>query len=125
MRSLLLALLLLAPACAFARTTNNAPLDPAALRSLRPGVSTAADVVQVLGAPSDVVQLGKRSAYRYEFSSTKHTALFLLVLGFYNEDTRADRAWVFFDENLVLSHVGVTLDADDVRYAMPWQEVHH
>jgi outer membrane protein assembly factor BamE (lipoprotein component of BamABCDE complex) len=122
--ALLLTLLLVAPACAFMRETVNEPLTPVALESLRPGVSTAEEVVQALGAPVDVVQLGRRSAYRYQFTASKRAALFLLVLGFYNQDTREDRAWVFFDENQVLSHVGSTFEAADVEYAMPWEELH-
>jgi hypothetical protein len=125
MRCLFLVLsFLLLPACGFARTTVNRPLDATALQALQPGTSTATDVVQALGAPVDVVQLGKRSAYRYDFTSSKRSVLFLVVLGFYNIDTRADRAWVFFDENQVLSHVGITLEGDQTEYAMPWQEIH-
>lgn len=125
MRNLpLLLLLLLAPACAIARSTENEPLEPARLQSLVPGTTTAREVVERLGAPVDVVQLGKRSAYRYEFSSTKRSVLFLLVLGFVNEDQRADRAWLFFDENEVLTHMGASFDGENTRYAMPWQELH-
>jgi hypothetical protein len=121
---LLLTLLLVAPACAFMRETENEPLVPASLQSLRPGVSTAEEVVHALGAPADVVQLGRRSAYRYQFTASKRAALFLIVLGLYNQDTRADRVWVFFDENQVLSHVGSTFEAAHVEYAMPWEELH-
>jgi outer membrane protein assembly factor BamE (lipoprotein component of BamABCDE complex) len=118
-----LATAFLAPACGFARSTENRPLDASALEGLRPGESSAADVVNVLGAPVDVVQLGKRSAYRYQFTASKRTVLFLVVLGIYNQDTRADRVWVFFDENQVLSHVGATFQGGDTEYAMPWHDV--
>lgn len=124
MRIPLLTLLLLAPACAITRRTDNEPLEAIALQSLRPGVTTASEVVGLLGAPVDVVQLGKRSAYRYEFTTTKRAGVFLIVLGLLNEDTRADRAWVFFDENQVLTHSGVTLSGHDPEYAMPWQDIH-
>lgn len=125
MRPILLALLLLsASGCAFARSTNNEPLEAQRLQALHPGTTTAQQAVELLGAPLDVVQLGKRSAYRYEYTSTKHTALFLLLIGFYNQDTRADRAWLFFDENQLLTHVGTTLSGDDTEYAMPWEDVH-
>ncbi|NOT29346.1 MAG: hypothetical protein HOP15_02725 [Planctomycetes bacterium] len=125
MRSVWLILLsLCTPACAIARTNENEPLDARALHALQPGVSSAADVVAALGAPVDVVQLGRRSAYLYRFTSSKRAALLLLVVGFYNQDTRADRAWVFFDEQQMLTHVGVTLEADESEYAMPWEDLH-
>jgi len=116
--------LVLMPACIVARTTDNAPLDAHRLQALRPGTSTAREVVELLGAPVDVVQLGKRSAYRYQFTNTKSAGLWLLLVGLYNQDTRADRVWVFFDENQVLSHVGATLEGDAAEYAMPWEDVH-
>ena len=125
MRSSFLALLLcLISACAMARSTENEPLDALALASLRPGVTTAQEAVQLLGAPDDIVQLGKRSAYRYRFTNMKTAGLILIVLNFYNVDSRSDRAWLFFDENQVLSHLGVTLEGDKAEYAMPWENVH-
>ncbi|MEQ1892785.1 MAG: outer membrane protein assembly factor BamE [Planctomycetota bacterium] len=117
-------LLLLAPACAVARSTDNEPLDAARLAQLTPGTSTAKDVVAVLGAPVDVVQLGKRSAYLYSYTATKRAGLWLVIVGLYNVDTRSDRAWVFFDENQVLTHLGTTLVGDKVEYAMPYENVH-
>src|SRR5687768_13273032 len=58
--ALLLVLVVLVSSCAFMRETENEPLVPASVQSLRPGVSTAEEVVTVLGAPVDVVQLGRR-----------------------------------------------------------------
>lgn len=125
MRSSLLALLLcLSPACAIARSSENRPLDAGLLSSLRPGSTTAREAVELLGAPVDVVQLGKRSAYRYQFTSTKRAGLILLVVNLYNQDLRTDRAWLFFDENQVLTHTGVTLEGADAEYAMPWEDLH-
>lgn len=116
--------LLLVPACAVARSTDNEPLAAERLATLTPGTSTARDVVQVLGAPVDVVQLGKRSAYLYQYTATKRAGLWLVVVGFYNVDQRSDRAWVFFDENQVLTHVGTTLAGDGVEYALPFEDLH-
>ena len=125
MRSFLLASLCsLAPACVVSRSTENEPLPRGAIESLRPGTSTAREVVELLGAPVDVVQLGKRSAYRYEFTRAKRAGLILVVVLLYNLDQRADRVWVFFDENQVLTHVGVSLESDRAEYAMPWEDLH-
>ena len=125
MRSLLIVpFLLLAPACVMARTSENKPLDEGAFHSLRPGSTTAREAVELLGAPDDIVQLGKRSAYRYRYTSTKTAGLILVVANFYDDDSRSDRAWLFFDENQVLTHLGVTLDGHETEYAMPWEDLH-
>ena len=121
----LLALLgLLAQGCAFGRTSINDPIPAAALERLVPGQSTAADVVAELGAPVDVVQLGRRSAYRYEHEKIKRTGLFLIAVILFNQDSRQDRVWVFFDEEGILTHVGSTLTADETAYKMNWQSLH-
>jgi hypothetical protein len=112
------------PACFLTRNTVNAPIRAEQVARLTPGQSSASDAVSILGAPSEVVQLGKRTAYRYEFTASKRGVFFLVVLGFYNEDTRSDRVWLFFDANDVLTHMGSTLEAADAEYAMPWFDVH-
>ena len=118
MRSLLLLLLVL-PGCFINRSHVNQPIDPAAVARLEPGRSTAADVVNILGAPTEVIQLGKRSAYRYDHTHGKQAALFLIIFASRGIDTMSDRVWVFLDENDVLTHVGSTFEADDAQYHMP------
>ncbi|MAE27691.1 MAG: hypothetical protein QF724_03715 [Planctomycetota bacterium] len=122
MRTLALLILLVLPACFMAHGTVNEPLDREVFASLTPGTSTAGDVVAALGAPAEVVQLGRRSAWRYEHSSTKETGLFLLVVFLHGTDTRSDRTWLFFDENEIMTHLGVTLGAGRSEYSLPGLE---
>ncbi|MBX3461811.1 MAG: hypothetical protein KF830_01455 [Planctomycetes bacterium] len=110
--------------CAFARQDTNEPLDPAVVRSLVPGTTTAREVVERLGAPTEVVQLGRRSAWRYDAATTKSTVLFLGIVNFANQDTRSDRLWVFFDERDVLTHAGAWFGTHRTQYALPWEDVH-
>jgi outer membrane protein assembly factor BamE (lipoprotein component of BamABCDE complex) len=119
-----LGLVLLLAGCVIGRDTTNEPLEREAVLGLQPGVTTASEVVELLGAPSDVVQLGWRSAYRYDFTQRKRTGLFLIVLNLLNDDTRSDRVWLFFDEDQRLTHYGATFAGDQPQYAMPWQPVH-
>lgn len=124
LRPVLLATLMLLPACAFARQDVNEPLDAELIRALQPGKTTAREVVERLGAPTEVVQLGRRTAYRYDASTEKSTVLFLLLINFGNQDLRTDRLWVFFDENDVLTHHGAWFGTHRTQYAMPWEDVH-
>ena len=114
----LLALTLL-PGCFFSRTARNQRIAQESVAQLVPGRSTAADVVALLGAPTEVVQLGHRSAYRYEHTKQKQAVFWLLVIAFRGVDAQQDRAWVFFDENDVLTHVGATFDGDKPTYSVP------
>lgn len=117
-----LALLLVTPACFVSRERINQPIERAAYGQLVPGESNADDVLRELGAPTDVVQLGKRSAWRYDHTQTKSAAFWPLVIVLSNQETQEDRVWAFFDEDGVLSHIGGTFQADSAAYAMPWQE---
>lgn len=110
--------------CGVARQDTNEPIDAPTVRAFEPGRTTARDVVERLGAPSEVVQLGRRTAYRYDATTAKSAILFLAVVNFGNQDTRSDRVWVFFDERDVLSHYGATFGTHRTQYAMPWEDVH-
>ncbi|MBM3973075.1 MAG: hypothetical protein FJ301_03125 [Planctomycetes bacterium] len=116
--------LLLLASCALGRQDVNEPIDGAALRAFQPGATKAAEVVAALGAPTEVVQLGRRSAYRYDATRTKSSALFLGVINFGNQDARQDRVWLFFDDKDVLLHYGATLSTHRTQYALPWEDVH-
>ncbi len=123
-QSCLLLSLLVLPSCFLGRQAINEPLDPVAVASLQPGV-TARDVVAKMGAPDEVVQLGRRTAYRYSFTVTKGTGSWWILLGLYNEDSRRDMAWFFFDEDLRLTHKGSTFQSHRAGFhGVPWSEVY-
>ena len=119
MRWLVIPLLLLS-GCTLGRQTENEPLDPELIAGLRPGKTTAREVVEAMGAPTDVVQLGRRSAYLYRHSQSRITGTILVVFNMFNQDERQDRLWVFFDEDGILTHVGSTLQAEDSRFTAPF-----
>lgn len=117
-------LLLLLSGCALGRQHTNEPIDATMVATLRPGETTAREVVERLGAPMEVVQLGRRSAYRYDANTVKTAALVLLIVNVFSQDGRTDRLWVFFDENNVLTHYGATYGTHRTQYSMPWEDVH-
>lgn len=115
------ALTLLATSCALTKSQTHMPIDAAAVTSLQPG-DAASRVTELLGAPTEVVQLGRRSAYRYDFTETKRAGLWLVLVGFLNTDSQQDRVWVFLDEADRVSHVGATLDGERAEWSMPWSD---
>jgi hypothetical protein len=108
--------------CFMSRDTVNEPLLRDRIDALVLGQSTAQDVAAALGAPNDVVQLGHRSAWRYDFTTSKTAGFTLIVISFVNTDLRSDRCWLFFDKDDVLQQVGSTYDAGDAEYSMPWEQ---
>lgn len=124
LRTLLLLSLAVLSACAWARQDTNEPLDARVVRTLVPGTTTAREVVEKLGAPTEVIQLGKRTAYRYDANTVKSTALILLLVNVFAQDGRSDRLWVFFDEKDVLTHYGASYGVHRTQYALTWEDVH-
>lgn len=120
--ALLVFLALALPGCLVSRASFNEPLAPDALAGLEVGRSRATDVVALLGAPTEVVQLGLRSAYRYDYTVSKRTGLILILVGFLETQTRSDRIWLFFDEGGLLTHHGTTFESGAARHGMPWQK---
>jgi hypothetical protein len=120
MRFLTLFIALCLPGCLVSHKTFNEPLETTDIEALQPGVTTQSQVASRFGAPNELVQLGYRSAYMYEYKVSKSTGLLLIVFSATNEDNRTDRLWVFFDEAGILTHVGATLAANRAVYQMPW-----
>lgn len=116
---LILLTVVLLPGCFISRSTVDRPLDAALVSALVPGETTADEVASLMGAPAEVVQLGRRTAWRYEYKVEKQAAAFLFVLGLRGMDTQSDRVWVFFDEEQNLTHVGSSFASDQASYALP------
>jgi len=111
--------------CFVSRETMNTPLSPDLVSQLVPGETTALQVSELLGAPSEVVQLGFRSAWRYDYARAKRAGFSIIILSFMDNDARSDRVWVFFDEDDLLTNVGSTFEAEGAQWQMPWQDRSH
>jgi len=119
----LLSLLLVLPGCFSTRSTVNQQLSAEAAAQIGPGTS-AAEVVELLGAPTDIVQLGHRVAYLYEFEQSKMSGFLAAIVGFMNSDTRSDRIWIFLGPGgTEVTHVAASFDADKAQNGMPWSDL--
>ena len=111
--------------CFVSRETTNVPLSAQLVEQLEPGRTTATQVAELLGAPSEVVQLGFRSAWRYDHVRAKRAGFSIIVVTLMDTDARTDRVWVFFDQDDLLTNVGSTFQAGGAQYQMPWQDRHY
>ena len=94
--------------------------DPKGLDGLVPGQTTAAEVTRVFGSPREVVKMSNGNAYMYKRCVAKGTGLWLLLLSFGNYDKQCDQMAFFFDNNDILTHYGVSLDARKASYGIPF-----
>jgi len=95
------------------------PFDSTELDKLVPGKTKAAEVTEIFGAPSEVVELANGNAYVYKRTVTKGTVCWLVLITLGNAEKQHDQLVFFFDLNDTLTHYGLSLDADKAKYGLP------
>ena len=95
------------------------PFESGELDQLVPGQTTATEVTEIFGAPSNVVELANGNAYVYRRTVTKGTMCWLVLLTMGNVEKQHDQLVFFFDSEDILTHYGLSLDADKARYGLP------
>jgi hypothetical protein len=110
------------PSCFLARSRINQPIDQSAYQRLEPMVSTQEDVLRELGAPAAVVQLGEKSAWRYDHTLSKVATFWPLFVVLANTEDQQDRVWAFFNGTGLMTHLGGTFEAETAEYKLPWSD---
>jgi hypothetical protein len=101
------------------RSKDFRPFDESVLKKVTPGKTTAQEVTELFGAPSQVVKLSNGNAYVYERSLSKATGLWLVILTFANFDIQHDRIVFFINKDDVVSHYGSSFKTEAASYEMP------
>jgi hypothetical protein len=116
-----LSVILLCVSCAmFGKSKEYHGFDASWIKRFTPGTTTAAEVLEVFGAPSHMVKLSNGNAYVYERSVSKGTGIWLILFSFGNYETQYDRVVFFFDNEDILTHYGLSMNAGDSSYGLPF-----
>ena len=110
---------LLSGCLALGKNKEFQPFDSTKLDKLVPEKTKAAEVTEIFGAPSEVVELANGNAYVYQRTVTKGTVCWLVLLTFGNAEKQRDQLVFFFDLHDTLTHYGLSLDADKAKYGLP------
>ena len=81
--------------------------------SLERGRSTRADVMALLGPPSQIISLEDETALYYLFEKAEGEGAILILYNTIDIGYRYDRAIFFFDENDVLTDYSTKIHAHD------------
>jgi hypothetical protein len=98
--------------CAFSRGELGVPFDETGLAAIKKGQSTEDDVTRLLGAPDNIIELGKREAFHYYRYTMKHATL----LVFSRVNIAADELYVFFSEKDVVEDVLFSKRTDQLKF---------
>lgn len=96
------------------------PFDPVALEQVQPGTTLASDVANMFGAPTKIVEMSNGNAYVYQRSVAKATLVWLVLISFGNYDTQTDQIVFFFNNEDLLTHYGVSMNAEKAGYGLPF-----
>jgi len=116
----LLFLLTCAGCFAFGTNKEYQPFDAELLTSIQPGETTAKEITDFFGAPTNIVEMSNGNAFIYQRSISKGTFIWLILLSFGNYDNQTDQIVFFFDNDDLLTHYGASLNADKASYGLPF-----
>ncbi|MEM6421790.1 MAG: hypothetical protein AAF698_04305 [Pseudomonadota bacterium] len=79
--------------------------------AVQEGVTTEAELLEALGPPSQLINLGRETVYYYLTEAFRSDRLLLIVYNRTQRNTNYDRAIFFFDENGVLTKAALSDNA--------------
>ena len=101
-----------ASGCAVSRGDLGVSFNGADISAIRTGVATQPEVVRLLGAPDNVIQIGDREVFHYYHYTLKH-ATFLV---FSRVNVAADELYVFFDRRGMVDQVLFSPRTDKLEF---------
>ncbi len=87
--------------------------QPEAIAQLEKGKSTRADVLSLLGPPSQVISLDGETVLYYLFEQSKGEGVILILYNRYERATNYDRAVFFFNKDDVLVEYATRIKPDE------------
>lgn len=118
---IVLIIISLCSGCAlFGKNKEFQPFDVSALNTVAPGTSTATDITELFGAPTEVVKMSNGNAYIYKRSIAKGTGVWLILVSFGNFERQHDQIVFFFNNQDILTHYGKSLHAENASYGFPF-----
>jgi outer membrane protein assembly factor BamE (lipoprotein component of BamABCDE complex) len=118
----LIAVLLLLPGCFVAKSIDDTTWDPATVAQLKVGTSTRADVLRLLGAPNQVVELLDSDAYVYRHAIGKVTGFTVILFTAIRSDEQRDGITVIVDRSGIVRAVGSRYNAERAIHGAPWAD---
>lgn len=87
--------------CAFSRGDLGVPFSANDLASIQDGRTNEAQVVELLGAPDSIKEIGQHQVFHYYRYTLKHAT----VLVFTRVNIASDDLYIFFDQDGVVTQV--------------------
>lgn len=106
--------------CVLGKNMEGPKIDAGGLDKLAVNQTTATEIAEIFGAPSQVVKLSNGNAYIYRRSVAKATAVWLLFVSMGRYDKHYDQIVFFFDNNDMLTHYAASFNVGEASYGLPF-----
>lgn len=114
----LMAIFIVCQGCVVTRGTLGEPLRDESIAQIKKGVSSASEVVALLGAPERIVRGNDREIFHYYYYDGKSPALLLLVLNLVRMEVKSDNLYVFFGRNGLVEEVLYSKRTPNVEFKL-------
>lgn len=114
----LMAMFIVCQGCVVTRGTLGEPLRDESIAQIKKGVSSASEVVALLGAPERIVRGNDREIFHYYYYDGKSPALLLLVLNLVRMEVKSDNLYVFFGRNGLVEEVLYSKRTPNVEFKL-------
>jgi hypothetical protein len=93
--------------CLWSRVKINDTDAPAKARTIRPGTTTASELVKTMGAPpNSIIPLkNNRTIFIYNSSDSKQKGFNIIILGISKTNTRTSSTYFLINENAIVEKV--------------------
>jgi outer membrane protein assembly factor BamE (lipoprotein component of BamABCDE complex) len=115
-------LLVLLAGCYFGKTKDESPYDRSLVAKIEVGKTTKAQVLQLLGAPKQVIRLLESEAYMYTHTIQKDTGTYLIIFNMRRQDTQYDAITVIINRQDIVTAVGSRFAAEQSEYGFPFED---
>ncbi len=106
--------------CVLGKNVEGRKIDASGLDKLAAKETTATEIGEIFGAPSQVIKLSNGNAYIYRRSVAKATAVWLIFVSMGRYDKQYDQIVFFFDNNDMLTHYAASLNVGEASYGLPF-----
>ncbi len=117
---LLIFALTMAPSCYFQKNKDQSHWGTEAVAKIEVGVTTRAQVLELLGPPNKIIKLHESEAYLFEHVVEKRTGMFLFILATQRIEKQRDAVTVIIDQRGFVAAVGSKTDAKQASFGSPW-----
>lgn len=102
--------------CAFSRGTLGDDIKPEAVSLIQKGVTTKAEILNLLGAPDRLLQLNGRDVFQYYRYDAKAGSLLLIILNFTRLSIKSDDLFVILNQDGLVEDIIASKRTDSLRF---------